>query len=60
MRGGNADTKGSTMSEADVQALISSFDDNGDGKLSIEEVSRRRPCLRLPVSRSPPYWILNL
>ena len=48
------------MSEADVQALISSFDDNGDGKLSIEEVSRRRPCLRLPVSRSPPYWILNL
>ena len=37
-RGGNTDTKGSAMSEGDVQAMISSFDDNGDGKLSIEEV----------------------
>lgn len=37
-RGGNTDTKGSAMSDGDVQALISSFDDNGDGKLSIEEL----------------------
>ena len=41
-RGGNSDTKGSAMTEDDCTALISSFDDNGDGKLSIEEV--RAPC----------------
>lgn len=37
-RGGNSDTKGSAMTEDDCTALISSFDDNGDGKLSIEEL----------------------
>jgi hypothetical protein len=59
-RGGNSDTKGSAMTEDDCTALISSFDDNGDGKLSIEEVRAprskkniRRQTLLVP--RGPSY-----
>ena len=53
-RGGNSDTKGSAMTEDDCTALISSFDDNGDGKLSIEEVRARL------VALEEKYWSTNL
>jgi len=43
-RGGHADSQGK-LTEADCETMIASFDDNGDGKLSIEELVLAWTCI---------------